>query len=392
MQCNDNGAYEFSCVCNVTFKGIEIAGSFTKETAQTFLRIVKALITFASWCYNKTKDYQYSKSGKKSQKVMKDKWQGEVMYGKLESVQEIVQMQEGSNQNFTPSQLSRLPDNRWTANRLEQLAKKHGLEYCVMGHLSDNRQTLYLQYPKAQEHIYQKIMTLLSAELKKMCEEAFQAIDKENEKKCETAVEECKKEISQKDAELKEAEESLKAHHKVGDKVGEKKYGELIGTLQVESQQLKDELQSLIDKLNVARKQTGMDLIESLSESSKKVVKGKIAKKITAMKYLEQSGLLKASEEEFDAAMTKAYPVEYGEMKAALSHAANSKTEEYMTSTARQKKLKNFVRRVNNRTRAEERENGTVMDFSIAAAEYARRTDKTASFPHPEYPEIMVTI
>lgn len=392
MQCNDNGAYEFSSVCNVTFKGIEIAGSFTKETARIFLRIAKALITIVSWGCNKSKAHQYNKSGKKRQNVMKDKWQGEVLYGKLESVQEIVQLQEGNNQNFTPEQLSQLPDNKWMAKRLEQLAKKHGLEYCIMGHLSENRQTLYLQYPKAQEHIYQEIMTLLSAELKKKCEETFRLIDKENEKKCENEVKECKKEIDKKAAELKEARESLAAHRKVGDKVGERKYGELMGSLQMELQQLKDNLQSLIDQWNVARKQTGMDLIESLSESSKEAVKGNVAKKITAMEFLEQSGLLKASEEEFDAAMTKTYPVEYGEMKAALSSSAKAKTEEYMTNTAQRRKRKAFVRRINNQTRAEARENGMVMDFKIAAAEYARREDKMASFPHPDYPEIMVTI
>lgn len=386
----DNGAYEFTSVCNVVFKGMEMAGSFTENTAKVFLRICKALMAIGRWGMEKSKDYQYSKSGKKSQKVMKDKFQGDVLYGKIESVQATLKKQEGSNRNFSEEQLSKFPDAKWQEGRFAQLAKKHGLEYCVIHGMSGEDPSLFMQYPKVQESIYQEVIAELQTEIRKECEKTFQDIDKENEKKCETEVKECKEEIREKEKGLEEAEKQLKVHRKIGDKVGEEKCGELIGKLQAELEQLKERLKELIEKWNTAKKQTGKDLMETMTEPSKEAVKGKVERQITAMQFLEQSGLLAATDEEFDREMTKAYPEEYAEIKKELSPDANAKDEAYSNSIEAQKK--EFVRRVNRNTRAEARKKGTVLEFQVNAENYVKNSGKTASFPHPDYPEFMVTV
>lgn len=388
----DNGINEFASVCNVTFRGIEVAGSFAKNSAKAFLRICQFIMAAAEWAKNKAKDYQYNKSGKKSQKVMKDKFQGEVLYGKIDSPRETVRKQDGSNKNFTEEQLKKLPDNQWIEKRFEQLAKRHGLEYCLMPNLSKDPQGLFVQYPKMQENIFQEIMAELQEEIRKECELAFKKIDKENEVKCEEAVKDCKTAIEDKEKELQQAKENLKIHHKIGDKVGEQKYGELIVVLQDEIKKLKEHLKELIEKWNFAREQTGKDIVETLSETSKEVVKGKVFKPISQMQYLEQSGLLNASDKEFDEAMQKAFPEEYSELQKELSKNSKSKETEYLNDSGIQKKKKEFVRRMNQGTRAAAQKNGLTHEFTINAAEYVKNADKTASFPHPDYPEFMVTI
>lgn len=388
----DNGVNELATVCNVTFKGMELAGQFTKTTAKVFLRICTFIMTGSQWAINKMNDHQYAKSGKKSQKILRDKYQGDVLYGRFESARETVKKQEAENKNFSEDQLSRLPDAKWQEKRFGQLAKKHGLEYCVMSNKSGNEDVFFIQYPKAQEHIFQEVNAELQTEIKKECEKAFHEIDKENEKKCEVEVNTCKEQISNKKSELEQAKSDLKTHHKIGDKVGEKKYAEIIVVLQNEIEQLKEKLTGLMEKWNTVRAQTGQDLIETLTEESKEVVKGKVVRQITPLQYLEQSGLLNASEQEFSEEMMKVFPKEYEEVKKAIEQNVNSKQEEYLSDTKLQKKKKEFVRRMNKNVRVAAKENGSVIDFDIKAADYVKRSEKTASFPHPEYPEFMITI
>ena len=188
------------------------------------------------------------------------------------------------------------------------------------------------------------------------------------------------------------AQEKIKVHHKIRDKVGEQEYGELVAILQDEIKQLKEKLVELMDKWNVARKQNKKDLIETLSEESKEVVKGNVSRQISQMQYLEQSGLLNASEQEFDEAMQKTFPKEYSEIKKEISQSVNSRTAEYLNDTNVQKKKKEFVRRMNKNARKEAEEKGLTEEFTIKASEYVKISDKTAAFPHPDYPEFMVTI
>lgn len=388
----DNGAYEFTSVCNVVFKGMEMAGSFTENTAKVFLRICKAMMAIGQWGLKKSRDHQYNKSGKKSQKVMKDKFQGDVLYGKIESVQATLKKQEGNNKNFSEEQLSKFPDAKWQETRFGQLAKKHGLEYCVIHGMSGEDPSLFIQYPKVQESIYQEVIAELQMGIRKECEEVFREIDRENEKKCEAEVKECKEEIKDKEKGLEEAKKQLRSHRKIGDKVGEEKCGEMIGKLQAELEQLKERLKGLIEKWNIARKQTGKDLMETMTDPSKEAVNGKVERQITAMQFLEQSGLLAATDEEFDREMTKAYPEEYAEIKKELSPDAKAEDEAYSNGIEAQKKKKEFVRRVNQNTRAEARKKGTVLEFQVNAENYVKNSGKNASFPHPDYPEFMVTV
>ena len=387
----ENGATEFASVCNVTFKGMEIAGSFAKDSAKAFLRLCELIFAAARWGYNQTKDHQYKKSGRKSQKVMKDKFQGDVLYGKIENPQAVVSKQEDSKK-FTPEQLQKLPDSKWIEKKFEQLAKKHGLEYCLMPNLSKEHSGLFIQYPKLQENVYQEIMAALQEEIKKKCEKAFDEIDKENEIKCGEDVKKCRDSIEAKKEEIAKAKEELKDAHKIGDKVGEQKYGELVVSLQEELKQLKEQLKELIEKQKEAKTQTGSDIIETLGEESKEAVKGKVSRQISQMQYLEQSGLLNASDKEFETAMEKTFPQEYAEIKKELYQNTNAPGREFLNEPEMQKKKKEFVRRMNNNVQKEAKEQGLTVEFTINAADYVKTSEKTASFAHPEHPEFMISV
>lgn len=390
MMYQDNGVNEFATVCNVTFRGMELAGSFTKNSAKAFLRIVKFLMTMGLWVYNKSKDKKYQKAGKKSQKIMKDKFQGEVLYGKVESVQSVAQRLEVNNKNLTEEQMKRLPDNKWIAEFFEKLAKAHGLEYCVMP--VKKGEDLFIQYPKQQEAIYQEIVAELQKKVKNECETLFKQFDKENEKRCEEAVKACKEEISAKENQIKEAKNDLQAHRKIKDKVGETKYGELLAVLQGELDTLNGKLVELKEKWNLAKKQTDKDLIEQLHPDTKEAVEGQVMKKVTPMQYLEQSGLLNASDKEFSEEMMKYFPEEYTEVEKAIKQNASSIKENYINDSLQQKKKQEFVRQMNEATRKEAKKNGQVIEMEISASEYVKNEEKSISFPHPKYPEFMVTV
>lgn len=436
----NNDFNEIASVCNVSFQGMEIAGRFTKETLGAFLRLVKFVMASVMRVHNWNKDRKYNMSGKKSQKVMKDKFQGDVLYASIESPQETVKKQEHNNKNFTQEQLLKLPDAKWIEKRLERLAKRHGLEFCLLANVSKQSQGIFLQYPKQQEYIYQQVMAELQEEIRKECERAFKEIDKENEQACEEEVKKCKEEIKNKENELKAAKEEIKNHHKISDKVGEQKYGELVVVLQEEIKELKEKLQELIEKWNLARKQNNKDLIETMTEESKEVVKGKVSKKITPAQYMQMSGLMDVSEEEFDKAMTMMFPKEYAEIQkelrpsqveqediqnqtqkadrirqrdvirerksASLLERRNQLKKrnkaEWTSSIKRQSRIKirkesrnkkeNLVKLLNENMRKEAQSQGLVTEFTIDAANYVRLSEKKAAFPHPDYPEFMVTI
>lgn len=386
----DNGVNEFAAVCNVTFKGMELAGSFTKSSAKAFLRVAKFLFTVGRWAYNQNKDKKYRKAGKKSQKIMKDKFQGDVLYGKVESVQSVAQRLEVDNKSLTEDQLKRLPDNKWIAERFEELAKAHGFEYCIMP--SKKGEDLFIQYPKQQEAVYQEIVTELQEEVKTKCEQLFKQFDKENEKRCEEAVKACKDEISSKENQIKEAKVDLQAHRKIKDRVGETKCGELLARLQEELDGLKEKLVELKEKWNIAKKQTSQDLIEQLHPDTQEAVEGQVMKKVTPIQYLEQSGLLAASDKEFDEEMKKHFPEEYAEVEKELKQKVNSIKESYISDSSCQKKKQEFVRQINEATRKEAKKNGQVVEMEIPIMEYVKNEEKSISFPHPEYPEFMVTV
>lgn len=441
----NNEFNEVASVCNVTFQGMEIAGRFTKETMGAFLRMVKFVLASGMRVHNWKKDRKYSKAGRKSQKVMKDKFQGDVLYAKIENPQEMVKKQENSNKNFTQEQLKKLPDSKWIEKHFEQLAKRHGLEFCLLANVSKQSHGIFIQYPKLQENIYQEILAELQEEIRKECERAFKEIDKENEQACEEEVKKCKEEIKNKEKELKEAQEEIKNHHKIGDKVGEQKYGELVVVLQEEIKELKEKLQELIEKWNLARKQNNKDLIETMTEESKEVVKGKVSKTVTAAQYMQMSALLEVSEEEFDKAMMMMFPKEYAEIQkegqpsqlkeekeenreqtkkadrirqrdvtrerknANLRERRNQrnplkrwKSAEGQRSIKRQSRIterkdrmaqkKDLLKILNENMRKEAQRQGLVTEFTIDAANYVRISEKKAAFPHPDYPEFMVTI
>lgn len=399
----NNEFNEVASVCNVTFQGMEIAGRFTKETMGAFLRLVKFVLASGMRVHNWKKDRKYSKAGRKSQKVMKDKFQGDVLYAKIENPQEMVKKQENNNKNFTQEQLKKLPDNKWIEKHFEQLAKRHGLEFCLLANVSKQSQGIFIQYPKQQENIYQMVLAELQEEIRKECERAFKEIDKENEQACEEEVKKCKEEIKNKEKEMKEAQKEIKNHHKIGDKVGEQKYGELVVVLQEEIKELKEKLLELIEKWNLARKQNNKDLIETMTEESKEVVKGKVSKTVTPAQYMQMSGLLEASEEEFDKAMMTMFPKEYAEIQKEGQPSQLKEENQEQTKKAdrirqrdvireRKNVKKKFVRLLNENTRKEARSQGLVTEFTIDVANYVRLSEKKAAFPHPDYPEFMVTI
>ena len=376
----DNGVNELATVCNVTFKGMELAGSFTKNTAKAFLKIAVFLLTMKTWAKNRVKDKQYRKAGKKKQKVMTDKYQGDVLYGKVESARSIAQRMEGENRTLTDEQTKRLPDNIWIKKRLEQLAKAHGLEYCLVP--NKNGDELFIQYPKQQEMIFQEITAELQSEIKRTSETLFKEFDKENEKKCEADVKECKEKINVKKEEIKEAKADLQAHRKIKDKVGEGVIGEKLAVLQDELNHLNKELDKRVEKWNVARKQTGQELMEQLHPDTQEALKGHVVKNKSPMQYLEESGLLNISYKEFDEIMTNLCPKEYGEVKQAMK----------LDSTLTQEQKQEFARRINSATRAEARKNGLVVDVEVPVSAYIKNDEKSISFPHPEYPEFMMTV
>lgn len=390
----DNGLNEFVGVCNVTFKGFELAGSFTKNSAKAFLQMCKFLMTATLWGKNKVESREYNKSGKKSQKVIKDKFQGQVLYGKIENVQEMLKQQEKNNTNFSKEQLDKLPNSQQIKKWFDQYAKTYGLEYCVLPNkfAKEQKAELFLQYPKAQEGIYQEVVAEVKTRLKKECEKVFQEIDKENEKKCEEDVRDCKEELSHKKKELKEAKEQLKEYQKIGDKVGEQKYGEIIGKLQAEIEYLKTKLEELVKNWNVAKKQTGKDLMETLTPESKETLTEGATKQLSPLQYLEQSGLLQMPEQEFDALMQQTFPKEYEEVKKSISQVEKNKDEISFTEEQLQQKKKDLVKHLNRQTKNEAKKTGNLVDFKINAKNYVKCSEDMVSFPHPEHKGVKVTI
>ena len=382
MYYQENGVNEIAAVCNVTFKGMEMAGSFTKNTAKAFLKLAKFVMTSGSWAKNKAQDSEYRKAGKKRKKVMKDKFQGEVLYGKLETVTGIMERQGKEKCNLSEDQMNRIPDKKWLKGHFEKLAKAHGLEYCILPNkLSDN---IFIQYPKQQEAIYQEVMAELQGQMKKECETLFKVFDKENEQKYEAEIKACKDEISAKKEEIRKAKEELQSSRKINDRVGENKYGEKIAELQEEQEKLKEKLSALKEKWNQEKKKTGEELMEQLPSEIKETVKGQVEKKVTPAQYLEESGLINASDKEFDEIMRETFPKEYAEVEKSIQEKA-----EIMLQP---EKKKEFVRQVNRNTRNEAKEIGLAVDVEVPAAAYVKSEENAISFPHPDYPEFMVTV
>ena len=230
--------------------------------------------------------------------------------------------------------------------------------------------------------VFQEITAELQEEIKRTSETLFKEFDKENEKKCEADVKECKEQINAKKEEIKQAKADLQAHRKIKDKVGEGVIGEKLATLQDELNHLNNELDKRVEKWNVVRKQTGQDLMEQLHPDTQEALKGHVIKHKSPLQYLEESGLLKISDKEFEELMIKLCQKEYEEVKQAMKQGAVPIKEQ----------KQEFVRRINTATRAEARKNGLVIDVEVPVSAYIKNDEKTISFPHPEYPEFMMTV
>ena len=373
----DNGMNEFATVCNVTFRGMELAGSFTKDTAKAFLRMVTFLMTAKLWASNKMRDYEYGKAGKKRKKIMKDKYQGEVLHGKINSVRGILEKQTEGKQ-LTEEQLSRMPDEHWIKERFDKLSKVYGLEYCILSGNAEKKQDagVIIQYPKIQEGIYNEVFAKLQSEVKMECERVFHKIEQEKQqtaelqKKQEIAqrkqdMEQCKSEIVKKKEEIKAAKQQLQGNRKSGDKVGQEMYGERIAVLTMELEELKKELPKLTELYNQTKKEKGENEVEILTEESKTALQEEIITPITLPKYLEESRLLTVSEEEFEERMQQMFPDEYEAVKDELER---SKDEKVKAEEKWMKEKKEFVRRINQlKQQAMENaiKNGEIIEFEI---------------------------
>ena len=397
----DNGMNEFATVCNVTFRGMELAGSFTKDTARAFLRMVTFLMTAKLWASNKMKDYEYGKAGKKRKKIMKDKYQGEVLHGKINSVRGILEKQT-EVKKLTEEQLSSIPDERWVKERFDKLAKAYGLEYCILSGKTEKEQNagIVLQYPKIQEGIYNEIFAKLQSEVKMECERVFHKIEQEKQQDAELQkkqeieqkkqdMEQCKSEIAKKKEEIKDAKQQLQGNRKIGDKVGQEIYGERIAVLTMELEELKKELPKLTELYNQTKQEKGDNAVEILTEESKTALQEEIITPITLPKYLEESRLLTVSEKEFDERMQQMFPDEYAAVKEEFE---KSKDEKVKARGNWPEEKKEFVRQINQQARKNARKNGETVEFELDANKYARKSGNKAIFEHPDYPGILMTV
>lgn len=173
---SNDGLNDFASVMNVTFKGMELAGSFGKNSLLAIIRLCKLLYEIHKKLKEQSDLRRVSKLGKISNKTMHEKYGDSVVYKSIQ-LSRALYMAESANANkkLTDEQIKNCPPTEGTCKkRFDKLAKKYGLNYTFLPNFVKDEHgnpTVSICVPKGQEHIFAEVIAQFNAQCRKEVQE-----------------------------------------------------------------------------------------------------------------------------------------------------------------------------------------------------------------------------
>lgn len=166
-------------IINCTFRGIEVAGNFTKEGIRGVAKIMLFLLhstkalgigvfKVGKGAWNLGQQHRVTKSGKISKRTMKEKYGDAIIYKDMKIVEDVLRKNESRNPNSlldTEALKEIRPNKKEQISHFKKMAKKHGLNYVMF---PNSEGGYILQIPKDQEAKYEKVYELHCSWIKKV--------------------------------------------------------------------------------------------------------------------------------------------------------------------------------------------------------------------------------
>lgn len=180
---------EVVSVINCSFKGMEVAGHFGKDSIKAFLKMMLFLWnsgkSLAKIGWDAKERHRLTTSGKLNRKTMRERFGDAIIYKEMKIVAKEVYDNEIRNAD---SKLSReelkkfRPTEKEQMAHWEKMAKKHGLNYIKFPKPDGG---YILQVPKEQEAIYEEVYKQHCEWIKKEAKAYYKEVAKE--RKAESA-------------------------------------------------------------------------------------------------------------------------------------------------------------------------------------------------------------